>query len=46
MSSGWQWFDAPQEAGKGDPQGEGSITTAFAKCFSSPDSGFSNICES
>ena len=35
MSSGWQWFDAPQEAGKGDPQGEGSITTAFA-----------NICES
>lgn len=37
MSSGWQWFDAPQEAGKGDPQGDGSITTAFAKCFSSPD---------
>lgn len=35
MSSGWQWFDAQQEAGKSE--GDGSITTAFAKCFSSPD---------
>lgn len=34
MSSGWQWFDATDNAGE---EGERSIVSAFARCFGSPD---------
>ncbi len=37
MSSGWQWFDAPQDGREGELEGDRSIAAAFAKCFGSPD---------
>jgi hypothetical protein len=37
VSSGWQWFDAPQHRELGDFEDDRSVATAFAKCFGSPD---------
>jgi hypothetical protein len=34
MSSGWQWFEAPEGR---EPQNDRSVTRAFARCFASPD---------
>ena len=37
MSSGWQWFDAPDDCELHDAEGDPSVTITFARCFDSPD---------
>jgi hypothetical protein len=37
MSAGWQWFEATESRDLQASQEDGSITTAFARCFASPD---------
>jgi hypothetical protein len=37
MSSGWQWFEAPERRELDDSQGDPSVTVAFARCFDSRD---------
>lgn len=37
MSSGWQWFDAPDHHELHAAEGDRSITIAFARCFDSRD---------
>jgi hypothetical protein len=37
MSAGWQWFEATESRDLQASQEDGSITSAFARCFTSPD---------
>jgi hypothetical protein len=37
MSAGWQWFEATESRDLQASQEDDSITTAFARCFTSPD---------
>jgi hypothetical protein len=45
ISSGWQWFDAPESRELRDAESDPDVVIAFARCFDSRDGdrGFS-IC--